>query len=364
MNTTVGVATDSKLGLASNGHRKSHCWQRKPLSRHQRIPEEVYTRLQANRLRSDPDFRSNAPERTGLAVFAHYKNVKREVLKFEGCHTKVMAAVRTGKPTENDIIRATTAIYSGCVSIVDIYRALDRATGVQIGPCLKYIAVWQWMGNSKLLSDIGRAKSTSPIAQNRNTLEGSSSKGGRGTSHAQGKHGTVGSESAGAEGGVAEQATGSANEEKDLLHGVKQPEPLNEKTIRKGDIRPMGRKKAKFEAMLVPCLDEAARGIKRLGETSIESNKLKKMHLYTLRETSDKKQRYIELKCAQEEERHHLQLFIMDISPHLKELILQDMERKLTECFANSGEKNGEASENEFEAETKTKKLDITSLID
>ncbi|KAI0567556.1 hypothetical protein FGB62_2g47 [Gracilaria domingensis] len=102
----------------------------------------------------------------------------------------------------------------------------------------------------------------------------------------------------------------------------------------KGDKKPMGNKKAKLEARIISCLTESAQGIKRLGEASIESNKLQKLHLDSMRETNVKKREYTDIKCVQEEEKHHLELLRMDISPHLKEVIMKNLERKVTEGLA------------------------------
>ncbi|PXF43982.1 hypothetical protein BWQ96_06292 [Gracilariopsis chorda] len=200
------------------------------------------------------------------------------------------------------------------IAIADVYRAFDRSAGVPIGPKFKYVKVWEWMTEGQLLLDV--RQSTQNLASFKEDVNVP----------------------------LCAEMEGFAKPVENLEQlddvgkgknidsaGVKTEGETNSTNCvaKKNDSRPMGTKKAKLEARLIASLDEGARGIKRLSEDSFESNSIKKKQLERIMVTNHRKQQYLLMKDAREEERHQLSLLSTNISEDLKEKILARVEKSL-----------------------------------
>ncbi|KAI0558135.1 hypothetical protein FGB62_232g04 [Gracilaria domingensis] len=229
---------------------------------------------------------------------------------------KVVTAKRAGILREQDIMRGAIALYNGATSLVDVYRAIDRRQSVFVGPSFKFVAVWKWMAEATLFSDIRQTKNRTPAAvHNTKDLTGA-----RNENSVQKKSNDLGHRPCtfvAADDGDTVKSDYSTTPNLELCVSPmvrKVAMEVEDKKDARGDERPIGTKRAKLKAKLVACLDKGASGMKILGEASIERNKLKRMHLDIIHETHLRKQKYIDIEYEQDGERYHLHLLNMDIS--------------------------------------------------
>ncbi|PXF41470.1 hypothetical protein BWQ96_08805 [Gracilariopsis chorda] len=203
--------------------------------------EKKYKTILKEQIRKDDKFHPNTFSRTGLAVFAHYKNVKRDVLMFEGCYQKVLSAKVTGNPSHSDIIRAVTGLYNEMIAIADVYRAFDRSAGVPIGPKFNYVKVWEWMTEEQFLLDV--RQSTQNLASVKEDVNVPL------CAELEGFAKPVEN---------VEQLDEVGKDKNIDSAGVKMEGENNSTNCvaKKNDSRPMGTKKAKLEARLIASLNE------------------------------------------------------------------------------------------------------------
>jgi len=212
---------------------------------------DCYKRYMTKVKHNDPQVTFS--DRTADAVMQRYRKARCEGLKFEGIVASIKAKKPTGDPSEEDIERASLAVYNGDARIGDMYTYISDRT-VDPGPDFPFRDALWYLRNTNAWSLVVLSK------QNKETAKRSIQQ----TEESIGEH-------AASDGGAEGQSPGNRSSSSSAVPTPTHPNPGN---VNGKKERPVGAKRALEISKQVSALHRGAEGIEKLAEASYKRTKV------------------------------------------------------------------------------------------